>query len=366
MDAYRKVTLLVLLALTLSACGGGGRSDGASAATGNWAQESAGEVEALAVEALEASRGTLLQTVEASGTVRGGQEVEVIAEAQGAILESGFDLGQYVETGTVLVRTDATVAQLNVEEARGTLDSARLDLSATRRRFENGSASQAELTRAQSAADGAEARFEAAVKAREDHTIRAPIDGFIAGKAQNLSRGNYLNRGTSVARIVDLASLRMEISLGEREIQYISEGLPAEVSIPACGPLSFAARIRSIAAGSDPRTGSFPVVVEWENACDSVRSGMSATVRIRPVEASPAIVVPSSVIRRDSGGDYVFVAAGETVERREITTGDRLGDRVQVVEGLREGDVVITSGLTAISDGSPVNATVRGRTGDLL
>jgi membrane fusion protein (multidrug efflux system) len=365
MDAYRKVTLLLLLTMALSACGGG-RPDGESAATGNWAQESAGEAEPLAVEALEASRGTLLQTVEASGTVRGGQEVEVVAEAQGVILESAFDLGQYVEAGTVLVRTDATVAQLNVEEARGTLDSARLDLAATQRRFENGSASQAELTRARSAADGAEARYEAAVKAREDHTIRAPIDGFIAGKAENLSRGNYLNRGISVARIVDLESLRMEISLGEREVQYISEGLPAEVTIPACGPLSFAARIRSIAAGSDPRTGSFPVVIEWDNACDAVRSGMSATVRVRPEEANPAIVVPSAVIRSDSGGDYVFVAAGETVERREITTGDRLGDRVQVVEGLREGDVVITSGLTAISDGSPVNATVRGRTGDLL
>ena len=344
----------------------GGPSDGRTAATGTWAQDQAAETPALAVEALEVSRGSLLQTVQASGTVRGSDEVGVVSEVQGPIVEAPFELGQAVQQGDVLLRVESTVARLNVEEARGALDSARLDLSGTERRFENGSASQAELTRARSAADGAEARYQAAVKALEDHTIRAPISGFIASKADDLSRGNYLNRSVTVARVVNLDALELEIAVGERELQYVREGIPAEVSIPACGGAPVEARVRSIAAGADPRTGSFPVVIVWDNTCERVRSGMSATVRVRPVDERPAIIVPSAAIRSDAGGSFVFVAAGETVERRTITTGGRLGDRVQITDGLQEGEVIITSALSSLNDGKAVNASVRGRTGDVL
>ena len=188
----------------------------------------------------------------------------------------------------------------------------------------------------------------------------------MASRADDLSPGNYLNPGTAVARIVDLSSLEMQVAIGERELQYIREGLPASVSIPACGAGAITGEVQSIAAGADPRTGSFAVVVRWDNTCDRVRSGMSASVSIRPADAQPAIVIPSAAIREDGSGRYVFVAADGTARRREIRIGDRLGDRVQVLDGLSEGDVIVTSALSSLDDGAAVNATVRGRTGDVL
>jgi RND family efflux transporter MFP subunit len=222
------------------------------------------------------------------------------------------------------------------------------------------------VTRARSAANGAEARYESALKTLEDHTLRAPIGGFIAERGQDLTPGNYLNRGTTVARIVDLDRLEIEIAVGERELQYLERGLPAAVSIPACGEEAASADIEAIAAGADPRTGSFAVVIGWESTCDQVRSGMNATVRIRPSSQRTELVVPSAAIRTDNDEEYVYVATDGVVERRVIRSGGRLGDRVYVVDGLVVGEIIVTSALSSLNDGMEVEPTIRGTTGESL
>lgn len=360
-----RVAVAAIAVLTLVGCGG--RPDGDSAASGDWGGESSDrETPALAVEGLEVSRGSILQMIEASGTVRGVNEATVVSEVEGTIEEKTFELGDAVNAGQVLVEVDATVAALQLEEARQLFESAQIDLRAAERRFENGSASQSELARARSGANGARARLEAAEAVFQDHSIVAPISGLIASRNADLSRGNFINRGDVVARIVNLSVVEMEIAVGERELSYIDEGVPAIVSIPACGQSSIEATVASIAAGTDPRTGSFPVVIRWENACTRLRSGMSASVRIRSQEQNPGIIIPDAAIRRHDGGEFVFVALNGTVTEREITTGLRLGDRVEVVDGLQEGEVIVTSALAALSDGTGVETTVRGKTGDVL
>lgn len=357
---------VVAIILILAGCGG--RPDGGSAATGDWAQEEMAESPAMAVEGIEVSRGSILQTVEASGSVRGVAEAAIVSEAQGIIQSVEFELGDAVNEGDVLVRLDDTVARLNWQEARESYESARLDLVATERRVENGSASQAELTRARSVANGAEARMRAAQKTLDDHTITAPISGFVASKASDLGRGNYLRMTAAVARIVDLTSLQMEIAVGEQELRFLQVGDRAAVHIPACGDARYEGSVRSIAAGADSRTGSFPVIIEWDNMCGSVRSGMSASVTIATAQGSsaPSLIVPSAAIRNDPSGSFVLVAAGSTVERRDVDMGERLGDRVQIVSGLAEGEVIITSGLSVLQPGDAVEVRVRGRTGDVL
>lgn len=365
-------TVGVLLAVTLLLSCGRGDTDGWSGATGDWAQERAADAREapVAVEALEVTRGSILRSIEGSGTVRGETEVTVISEARGRIEEASFELGQLVREGDILVRVDDTIARLNVDEAREVYESARLDLEATQRRFDAGSASQADLTRARSTANGAQARLEVARKALRDQTVRAPVSGYVASRAQDISRGNNLERGVPIARIVDLDFLRVEVSVGERELQFLERGAAAAVTVAACRSEPYDALVFSISAGADERTGSYPLVIRWENRCERIRSGMSAAVRITPRNDSEGIIVPSSAIRRDSEGSYVFVVTGDprggVAERRGVVMGDRLGDRVLVLQGLQEGEVVLTSGLSTLRTGQAVDATVLGRSGDVL
>jgi len=359
------ISILVTF-LLLAGCSG--RPEGTSSASGAYVVD---EVTAappkLAVEALIVSSGSILQQIEGSGTVRGINEATVVSETQGIIIATDFDLGEFVEAGRPLAAVDDSIARLSLEEATAAYESAQLDLGATQKRYEAGSASQAELTRARSGASGAEARLQAARKSYRDRTVRAPISGYVASRGSGITVGNFLQPGVPVARIVDLSSLRMDVGVGEQELRFLQAGAPARVDIPACGQTGIPARVESIAAGSDDRTGSFTAVIVWENTCgENARSGISASVTIDTGSDSDILIVPGSAIRTIGGEAYLFVANGEVVERRNVVLGEMLGDRVQVLSGIRAGEVIVVTALTALGDGSPIEATVVGRTGDVL
>ncbi len=365
MKHLRVVVVFGIISVALLSCGG--RPDGNSGAT--WSSErddEVADVAPLAVDAMEVSLGGVLQSIEASGAVRGVDEVQIVSEVEGTIRIAEFALGDSISEGSLLVEVDATLAELQKEEAEKLFESAEIDLRAVERRFENGSASQAELLRARSTTDGARTRMRAAEKSYEDHFVRSPITGRVASREQGLGRGNYLTRGTPVARIVNLETVELEIALGESEIGQVKQGSVATVTVAACGGETVQGRVHAIAAGSDPRTGSFPVVIRWENGCSSLRSGMTAEVTIRVDSQDGQTVIPGSAIRRRNDESHVYVVVNGVVEERTVVVGRRTGDRVEILQGLQEGEIIAVSALSSLSAGTPVEATVRGRTGDLL
>jgi membrane fusion protein, multidrug efflux system len=362
---YSGLASVAVLLFFLTGCGGGGaEGDGGSGAT--WDRGS-GEPEVLAVQALEVSRGTFVDQIEISGLISGASEADVVSETSGVIRGVEFDLGQEIARGDVLLRLDDTIERLAMEEARSQAETADLELAAAERLFESGNASQADVARARSAAAGAESRYQRALKTYQDQTIRAPISGAVATRDPGVTEGNFLNRGIVVARIVDIERFQLAGAVGEREVRYLRPGLPAEIEIAACPGAAPEARVTAVAAGSDPRTGSFPVIVEWENTCDEpVRSGMTARALIQPAGAEEVMVIPSSVVLRRGDESVVFIAQEGTALQQSVQIGRRVGGKVEVVSGLALGDLVITSGLGALEDEDPVEVTVTGATGDLL
>ena len=285
----------------------------------------------------------------------------MVSETQGVIQDVGFELGSQVSEGDVLVRFDDSIQVLAVEEARAAVASAELDLQATERLVNSGNASQIQLSRAQTTLAGARVRLAQAEKALADRSIEAPISGTVASMQNSVQAGNSISPGSPVARIIDTSELEVMLSIGEREIQYVAEGSAAFVSFPAAGSRPIQAEVSAIAAGSDPGTGSFPVVVRWANTIgETARAGLSATVRIPPTGSPWAITVPANAILREGETRYVFVVDDEeAARRREIAAGERRGDRVTVRSGLEAGELVIVSGLSSISDGTPVSPSAR-------
>lgn len=349
----------------LAGCGGRGEGgDGASRAT--WDREE-GEAPVLAVEALEVTQGRFVDRIEISGLISGASEADVVSETSGVIRSVEFDLGQEMDAGAVLLRLDDTIERLAMEDARSQAETANLELAAAERLFESGNASQADVARARSAAAGAESRYQRALKAYQDQTIRSPIAGAVATRDPSVTEGNFLSRGVVVARIVDTGRFELAGAVGEREVRYLRPGLPADVEIAACPGAVPDARVTAVAAGSDPRTGSFAVIVEWENSCEEpVRSGMTARAVIQPAGAEELMVIPAAAVLRRGEDAVVFIAEdGKALEQR-VEVGRRFGGQVEVLSGLALGDIIITSGLGALEDENTVEVTVTGATGELL
>ena len=359
--------LLLVAAIVLVGCGRPGGERPGSGRPGGPAEgfQAAPEAKPLAVEALTVTRGELVRNIEAAGIVSGINEAYVVSETQGIIQSVSFELGDRVSKGEVLVRVDDTIPRLNMEQAKEQFEIAKLDLEATERLFNDGSASKAELARARSAANGAQALYRSALKTFQDCTIRAPIGGYIAEKESGITLGNYLSPGLRVARLVDISSLKAEVAVGEGQVSLVTKDAPATVLIPAAGDQKlFQATVSAVAAGSDPATGSYPVIVGWKNPVgDTVKSGMSATVTIETKAQEPVVLIPSAAIVEQAGQSYVFTAEANRAAQKPVQVGRWIGNSAEILDGLEEGEALIISGLTVLRRGDPVEPSVIGESG---
>ncbi|MFP4330841.1 MAG: efflux RND transporter periplasmic adaptor subunit [Spirochaetaceae bacterium] len=360
----RKALAAVALAgvVMLVGCGGPPGARGGGNGEAGAERPDAGEEERtpLAVEAVEARVQPLVREIRGSGIVRGAREAVLVSETEGVLESVSLRLGDFVEEDTPIATLDDTVERLNYEQAQQELERASIELNAIERRAETGNASDAELSRVRSTVSGARSRAEQNRLSLENRTLRAPISGYVASRMDGLTPGNYLSRGVEVARFVDLSALELEIFLGEREVRFLEVGSPAIVTVPSCEPRERNAEVTAIAAGSDPGTGSFSVLLSWENECEQIRSGVSATVSVEPTNQREQLVIPGSAIVEEDG-THVFVAREDVAVRQEVEVEERLGDRAAIAAGLEEGDVVLVSGVTVIADGDPISVTLRER-----
>ncbi|MCF7929291.1 MAG: efflux RND transporter periplasmic adaptor subunit [Spirochaetales bacterium] len=356
-------SVFAILVLFFSCSAGG--SDGESGATWEENAERNADKQPLAVEAVEISRGKLIESIKTSGVISGINEAYVVSETQGIITEVDFKLGDAVEKGQILLQVDDTIPSLNAEQAKQAYETAKINLEATERLYNEGNSSRAQLAQAQSNYNGAKANYERAAKALEDCYLKAPISGLVAQKDSSIAVGNYLSLNTRAARIVDIRSLKLEVPVGAGEVGLIEEGAEAVVDIPNCPKENPTATVEAIAAGSDPATGSYTVVLTWKNNCpDTVRSGMSATAEIETREEEPVIIIPTSAVMQRQEEKYVFIDDEGTVTPVVIRIGRSIGNKTEVKSGLSEGQVLIISALTNLSPGDPVDSTLIGKSGN--
>lgn len=334
--------------------------------SGATAWEGGQALDPVAVEALSVSRGALIDTVSASGTVQGANEALVIATAQGYIEKVSFVPGDRVKEGQELLKIDDGLAAIKLEQAKDQLDSATLTLRANEGLVDSGGVSASALSQARSAASSARAAYESALKAFNDATIRAPLSGIVASREEGITVGNAISPPNRIARIVDDSSFRITVGLGEREIGLVEVGAAVRVFVPsALGNEAVTGTVRSIGGGADPATGSFPLVIEFPNKWkDRVRSGMSASVEIAARSQSPAVVIPVAALVRRDKRYAVFVEDDGFARVRPVSTGRRYGVRTEILTGLEEGETILVSGFPRLRDGTPVAVTTRGSSAD--
>lgn len=358
---YRILTLIILV-VALTSC----QKEVDETTSATWTVDDSELI--VPVETLNITKGDLYPAVEASGIISGIMEAYIVSETRGIIEDVNFEIGDKVTTSDVLLNVDDTISKLSMDQAKQQYDSALLDLKSMESLYKQGSASLIQLTRSRSSANGAKAFYETSLKTFNDYTIVSPIEGSVAWKDDSITKGNYLNQGTKIARIVDLSSIRIELSLGERQIGLVQLGDQAIITIsflydtePIIGS------VVAIAAGSDVTTGSFSVIVEAKNNFyEILRSGMSSSVLIKTSSKNPKIIVPTDSIVKREGKDYIFVDKDGIAEPIPVTKGEVIGNRTVITEGEIENELLIISGLSSIKPGVKVNSRTVGESGDWL
>lgn len=317
----------------------------------------------VAVEGLTVSSGYLVPEIRGSGVVKGRNEAWVVSEVSGLVQQVNYSLGDRVPKGYTLLSVDASLAEKGRSLARQRYRTAKLEYEAAERANKGGSMSALEFSRIADRMLAAEASRGTAEKAYDNCFLTAPFDGVVALRDEKIGIGTYLSPGMRIVRIVDDSSFRTEISIGEGQVLLIREGAPALIT--SRDGAEYAGKVAAVSAGSARGTGSYIVVVEWASRADELlRSGMTVDVAIEASGAEPRVIIPSSAVRMRGERAYVFVAKDGRAFSREVLAGSTLGGRLEVLKGLEDGEILISSGLASLSEGRDVNVTLMGSTGD--
>jgi len=259
---------------------------------------------------------------------------------------------------------DNQIARLNMEQAQRQYETAKLELEAAERLHQSGNVSQAQLIKTEGETKGAKASYERALKVYNDCFLKAPIGGYIAEKDPSIALGNFLNPGFRAARVVDISALKLEVAIGEGEIGLVTPGAAASITIQTSTQPNHRGVVKAVAAGSDPLTGSYAVVITWPNTVDeSVKAGMTAQVSVETINERESLIIPANALVRREGKYYVFLAASGKAKPREVRPGRRLGSRIEILEGIEEEELLITSRLTALLPEDDVKLTMLGESG---
>ena len=297
-----------------------------------------------------------VERIEAVGTARANEQVTVSAPVTERIVRLAFDDGDFVRRGQVLAVLAAGQenAQLAEAQARAREAAQQLDRIATLR--QRGFATKSSLDTQVAASAQARAQAAEARASIGDRMITAPFSGWVS--LRTISPGAVVQAGTEIATISDIDRIKLDFSVPETVLPAISEGLPIAAVSAAFPDRPFRGTIATIDPVLDPATRAVKVRALLPNPDRTLRPGMLLTVTI---ESSPrvALSVPELAVVGEGDARYVYtLGPGDKAVRTRVRTGIRSDGRVEIVEGLKPGQKVVTEGVVKLADG--MNVRVAG------
>ena len=336
--------LIFSLLLVLSACG---ETEGKQ-----------GERPAPLVKVAPTTTMRFVERIDAVGTARANEQVTLSAPVTERIVRLGFDDGAFVRRGQVVavLAQGQEAAQLNEVQARAR--EAQQQLERVQALKERGFATQSSLDA--QAAQAAAARAQAgSVRATiGDRVVTAPFSGWVS--LRTISPGAVVNAGSEIATISDLSSIKLDFAVPETMLSAIRPGLTIEAISAAYPDQPFRGQIATIDPVVDPNTRAVAVRARLPNPDRKLKPGMLLTVAIETApRLSPS--VPELAIVGEGDNRFVYtIGADNEVKRRQVRTGVRSAGRVEILEGLRPGERVVTEGVVKLADGMKVRLAGAG------
>lgn len=396
MTGQRRYVLAGLAAVALSA---GAAGCGPSSSTVN----AAPKPEPLAISAATVESRPIDRYLRVTGSLLADEQAEVSAEAAGRVIETPVERGSRVSQGTVLVRispaetsaqlleADANAAQIEARlglapgqpfdstrvpdamNAKAALDLAEAEFARIGSLLEQKVVSKSEYDQRKTQVDAArqqyqmaqnvaqqsyrsleaaQARVVLARKAAADTSVRAPFAGQVAERL--VSVGDYVTRGARVATVVRVDPMRIELTIPEQSVSLVKVGQPVRVAVEAYPGEIFSATVRYVSPSLRADQRALTIEAIAKNPDGRLKPGLFATALIQQPQSAPALLVPASAIETVAGTSRIYVVKGDKVEERIVTSGEIIGQQVEITSGLSKGDIVAAEPKGRLVDGAAV------------
>jgi membrane fusion protein, multidrug efflux system len=369
------------------------------------AKEQAVVAPQTSITTAQAVEQPIARFIRATGTLTAEDQADVAAETAGRVVSTPIERGSRVNQGAELVRVVATETDAQMKEAEanaaqiaarlglgpdGTFDvntvpevqnakaafelaqgefnrikalldqrvvsqseydQRRTQMEATRQQYEaakNGAAQQYQSLQA------ARARVTLARKALSDTVVRAPFTGVVAERL--VSVGDYVTRGMKVAVVVRVNPLRVMLTIPEQFVSVVSVGQPVDFEVDAYPGRRFEGKVKFVSPALQADRRALTVEAVVPNPTGDLKPGLFATARLEQRSKTPGILVPASAVQTTGGTSRVFVLTGDHVDERIVTTGQTVGEQIEIATGVTAGERVATTNVGKLADGTKVKS----------
>ena len=368
------------------------------------AQASNRENTAKEVAITAVKKDAVRRSVDVIGTLAAVDQVVISSEADGSVRTILADLGDRVKAGQVLIQLDNEKQQYSFEQQQAALartlaqygapdpqhlpeieqtpdvQKANADLVQAQRAFDRANelfkrtlVPQQTLDEARTALESSKASYNsslqgarnlrASIQASEatmklagrnlrDTAIRAPFDGYVEKRMVNL--GELVKAQMPVMAIVRLDPLKVVAEIPERLAPWISDGRPVELRVDAYRDKTFTGKVTRISPAVNTATRAFPFEAVVGNSDATLKPGTFARVHIESGKIDDVLTLPYSSLQYRYGVNRVFVVTGDKLTVRELQVGERIGDRIEIVNGVKEGERVAITDVDTLADGTVV------------
>ena len=287
------------------------------------------------------------------GIVEEESAISVGFTGSGTISKVCVSEGQTVKKGQLIAELDKTQAENMLAMAKAQMEQASDAYKRLKQLHDNNSLPEMEWVEVQSKVQQAEASLEMAKKSLADCSIYAPENGIIGKGVMNV--GEVVLPALPVAKILVINNVKIRASIPEKEIAGITSASSSKITLDALADQTFEGGKIEKCIDVNNSTHTYDIKVNVKNSERQLLPGMVAHVQIHHATQQEVITVPITSVRKNANGEYfVWTNKGGKAHRTTVTIGNATGNRIVVLTGLQQGDVVITEGYQKLSEGMEV------------
>jgi membrane fusion protein (multidrug efflux system) len=324
------------------------------------------------VEVDTVKTGRIVEVRESVGTVRAFESITVTAKVAGIVNQIGFEEGQQVKAGDMLIQFDAAERRAEIEQAIAEAGRAqalrnevaiKLERAQALSRTGAGTGAQVEdLTAQLKSLEGsiasAQAQRKAAEARLEDLIIRASFPGRVG--TRSVSLGAYVAPGTRITSLDDLSKVRLDFAVPENLLGRLKPGQTVNATSAAYRDRTFKGTVATIDPRVEQTTRTARLTAEFDNPDEALKPGMFLSVALEVSTKDDAVVVPEEAIVSEGLRHVVYPVKDNKVERRVVTLGQRQGGKAEIVDGLKAGETIVVMGVQRVRPGAEVIARPLG------
>lgn len=306
----------------------------------------------IPVETTKVIQGSVTATYAGSASLEAEAEALVAAKVSGIVKKIFVEEGDSVISGQVLAKLDDEQYKLELNQAESILENLSSEYERNQSLFKNKIVSQESYEKTKSEYNTQKSAYELARLKLNYTDIKAPISGIVSQRL--IKVGNMVKLDQPTFQITDFDPLLAVLHVPEREMSKLQIGFPASLTADAIPDSEFRGKILRISPIVDAGTGTFKVTVEVNDKTRKLKPGMFTRVKIIYDTHENTLLVSKNAILSEDTETWVFVVNDDTATKKEVKIGYSNSTHVEILSDLNVGDIIVTTGLSSLKDGSKI------------